>query len=170
MKMSKVVKSGRISNKLILFIILFSSLLTLLITLTQLYFEYKSDLTVLNENIENVEAGYRQGITNAVWLDDKKQLTAILNGIIALPDVEYAAVYVNSELYAFSGRHVVNNSVESIFPLEYEYDNKLLTIGETFIEANLSGIYEKLVNRVGILLVSNGLKTFFCCSVYVFLV
>ena len=167
--MSKVVKSGRISNKLILFIILFSSLLTLLITLTQLYFEYKSDLTVLNENIENVEAGYRQGITNAVWLDDKKQLTAILNGIIALPDVEYAAVYVNSELYAFSGRHVVNNSVESIFPLEYEYDNKLLTIGETFIEANLSGIYEKLVNRVGILLVSNGLKTFFVALFMYFL-
>lgn len=167
--MPKIVKSGRVVNKLILFIILFSSLLTLLITLAQLYLEYKSDLTALNESIVNVEAGYRQGITNAVWLDDKKQLAAILDGIIALPDVEYAAVYVNSELYAFSGQHVVDNSVESVFPLEYEYENKLLTIGETFVEADLSGIYENLLNRVGVLLASNGIKTFFVALFMYFL-
>jgi phosphoglycerate-specific signal transduction histidine kinase len=109
--MSKTVKHHRISNKLIISIILFSSLITLFITLAQLYFEYKEDINYLNKNISNIETGYREGITNALWLDDKQQVIAILNGVNALPDIEYIEVQVNSELYAASGNHINDNVI-----------------------------------------------------------
>ena len=158
--MSKIAKRSRISNKLILSIILFSSLITLCLTLIQLYFEYRGDIDFLNDNIENVETGYREGITNALWLDDKQQLIAILNGIGALPDIEYIEVQVNSEFYASSGDRVEVDSVKSSFFLKYEYDDKLLTIGEVFVEASLRGIYQNLFVRAWTLLISNSIKTF----------
>lgn len=159
--MSTIVKKSQISRRLIISIILFSSMITLFITLVQLYFEYKNNINFLNENIENVQTGYRQGITNAVWLDDKKQLTAILDGIYALPDIEYIEVRVDSELYAFSGHRVTENVINDSFSLQYQYDDRQLIIGETFIEANLSGIYQDLIQRAWFLLGSNAVKTFF---------
>lgn len=158
--MSQTVKRSRISNKLILSIILFSSLITLFITLAQLYFEYKEDINFLNKNIQNVETGYREGITNALWLDDKQQLIAILNGVNALPDIEYIEVQVDYELYANSGKRVKDKVINSSFILKYKHNNKLITIGEVFVEANLSGIYQNLLARIWTLLISNAIKTF----------
>lgn len=151
---------GRMSYKLILLTILFSSILTLLLTLTQLYFEYRRDVNSLNENIKNVETGYRQGITNALWLDDKKQLVSILDGANALPNIEYIEVREKSKLFAASGNRVTKNIIEHTFPLHYEHDNKTLTIGEVFVEADLTGIYQKILNHFWILLGSNAIKTF----------
>lgn len=157
--MSKVAKRNRIANKLILSIILFSSLITLFITLAQLYFEYKEDISILNKNIKNIETGYRGGITNALWLDDQQQLIAILNGINALPDIEYIEVQVDSELYAHSGKRVKDKVINSSFILKNKHNNKLLSIGEVFIEANLSSIYQNLLARTWTLLISNAFKT-----------
>lgn len=158
--MSKVINSSRISNKLIIPIILFSSLITLFITLVQLYFEYTEDLNFLNKNITNIETGYKEGITNALWLDDKQQLIAILNGINALPDIEYIEVQVNSELYANSGKRVNDKVINSSFLLKNRHNDKLITIGKVFVEANLSGIYHNLLARTWTLLISNAIKTF----------
>jgi len=157
---AKITKRSRTSARLILYIILFSSLITLFITLTQLYFEYNEKITNVNNNIKNIKTGYIHGITNSVWLDDKKQLLAILEGINALPDIEYIEVVVDSKLYFSSGKKLTENVVRSSFPLHYEYDGKLLNIGTTFIEADLSGVYRKLINRTWVLLGSNAIKTF----------
>lgn len=151
--------NNKIAKKLIVYIILFSSLVTLLITATQLYVEYKGDLNDLNENLAHVKAGYIQSLTNAVWLDDKQQLTAIIKGIKALPDIEYVAVLVDDKLYAFSGNQLSTKVVKEFFSLHYYYNNELLKIGQVSIEADLNGIYNRLIKRLWILLGSNALKT-----------
>lgn len=157
---STKIHHSRISNRLILSVIVFSSVLTLLITVTQLYFEYQDNINTLNRNIENVKIGYREGITNAVWLDDKVQLTAILNGINALPDIEYIEVRVNSGLYASSGQHVKGNAINDSFQVNYMHDGESINIGSTFVEASLEGIYDRIIHRVWVLLGSNAVKTF----------
>jgi len=158
--MSKAVKRSRTANRLILYIILFSSIITLFITSAQLYLEYRDSMNFLNKSIVNIKTGYRQGITNAVWLDDKIQLTAIIKGIKALPDIEYVEVKVNDEIYASSGQRVTTSAVSHTFTLQHEHDNKLITIGETLVEANLSGIYQHIFKRAWVLLGSNAFKTF----------
>lgn len=158
--MLKIFTSNKIANRLIIYIILFSSLITLLITLVQLYFEYREDVIILNENIANIKTGYKLGITNAVWLDDKEQLKAIIKGIDALPDIEYVEVRVDSENYFSSGTRINKDVITHSFPLQYEYNNKIVTIGKTIVVANLSGIYNRLINRVWVLLGSNAIKAF----------
>ncbi len=150
----------KISKKLIIYIILFSSMITAIITLIQLYQQYSEDKSILDSNIKNINTGYRNGITNAVWLDDKVQLSAILNGVVALPDIEYIEVRVNGKIYASRGESVNSNSLKSSFLLHREHDNRMLTIGETFVEADLSGIYHRVLSRAWAILGLNAIKTF----------
>ncbi len=154
------VKHQKISTKLILYIILFSSMITAIVTLIQLYYQYREDKLILDNNIENVNTGYREGITNAVWLDDKVQLNSILDGVVALPDIEYIEVRVNNKVYSSRGSSVKSNVLNSAFPLHYWHDNRLLTIGETYVEADLSAIYQRLLNRAWTILGLNAIKTF----------
>ena len=154
------VKHQKISVKLILYIILFSSMITAIVTVIQLYYQYREDKLILDNNIENVNTGYREGITNAVWLDDKVQLNSILDGVVALPDIEYIEVRVNNKVYSSRGSSVQSNALNSAFPLHYWHDNRLLTIGETYVEADLSAIYHRLLNRAWTILGLNAIKTF----------
>ena len=161
--------SNKISNKLIVYIILFSSLITLILTLVQLYFEYRDDVVILNDNITNIKTGYKRGITNSIWLDDKQQLVAIIKGINALPNIDYVEVRVDSEIYASSGKKLNRNIISQSFPLQYEYNKKILTIGQTTVVGNLSGIYRKLVKHAWVLLGSNAIKTFLVATFMYFL-
>ena len=154
------VKRQKISTKLILYIILFSSMITAIVTLIQLYYQYLEDKSILDNNIENVNTGYREGITNAVWLDDKVQLNSILDGVVALPDIEYIEVRVNNKVYSSRGSSVQSNVLSSSFPLHYWHDDRLLIIGETYVEANLASIYQRLVTRAWTILGLNAIKTF----------
>ena len=150
----------KISTRLIVYIILFSSVITAIVTVLQLYYQYVEDKILLDSNIKNINTGYREGITNAVWLDDKVQLDSILEGVVALPDIEYIEVRVNDKLYSSRGSSVKSNVLSSSFPLHYWHDNKMLTIGETYVEADLSAIYRRLINHAWAILGLNAIKTF----------
>jgi len=153
-------KQSKISTRLIVYIILFSSMITAIVTIIQLFHQYKEDRSLLDANIQNINTGYREGITNAVWLDDKVQLNSILDGVVALPDIEYIEVRVKDEIYASLGNRVKTNAESSSFLLQRMHDNKLLTIGETYVEADLSTIYKRLVNHAWTILALNAIKTF----------
>ena len=135
-------------------------MITAIVTLIQLYYQYIEDKSLLDSNIRNINTGYREGITNAVWLDDKIQLNSILDGVVALPDIEYIEVRVNNKLYAARGKPDKSNSLSSSFPLHYQHDNRKLTIGETYVEADLSSIYRRLINHAWRILGLNAIKTF----------
>ncbi|HEY5604233.1 MAG TPA: ATP-binding protein [Gammaproteobacteria bacterium] len=157
--MPKTEKQQKISTRLIVYIILFSSMITAIVTVMQLYFQYIEHKSLLDSNIQHINTGYREGITNAVWLDDKVQLDSILAGVVALPDIKYVEVRVNSEIYSSRGSAVQANALSSSFPLHYRHDNKMLTIGETYVEANLSAIYQRLINQAWTILGLNAIKT-----------
>jgi len=149
----------KISTKLILYVILFSSMITAIVTLVQLYYQYVEEKTILDTNIKNINTGYRESITNAVWLDDKVQLDSILDGVVALPDIEYIEVRVNNEIYSSRGRIVESNALSSSFPLLYRHNNKMLVIGETIVVADLTAIYRRVINHAWTILGLNAIKT-----------
>jgi signal transduction histidine kinase len=153
-------KRQKISKRLIVYIILFSSMITAIVTVVQLYYQYIEDKSLLDSNIRNINTGYREGITNAVWLDDKVQLDSILDGVVALPDIEYIEVRVNNRLYSSRGSSVKSNALSNSFPLRYLHDYKLLTIGKTYVQADLSAIYRRLIKHAWAILGLNAIKTF----------
>ena len=69
-----------LSFRLLLMVIICSSFFTLLATTSQLYFDYKSDLTIIHSNLQLIEDSYVPAISAALYYLDDVQLRIQLNG------------------------------------------------------------------------------------------
>lgn len=151
---------GRIARKLILYVILFSSLITLVATAVQLYSEYQRDILDVNVHINQIETGYKPGISAAVWGTDWEQVGVILEGIQKLSDIEYVEVWVDGEVAVSKGLETESRYITKHFPLQYLHRSRMVVVGEMKIVASLSGVYQSLMDRIWIILASNTIKTF----------
>lgn len=158
--MSERIFKGRIARRLIIYIVLFSSLITLIATGIQLYHEYHQDINDIDARFSQIEASNLQSIAEAVWVADRTQLRILLDGIRELPDIIYAEVRIKGEIYQASGEVKEKSVITRRFALDYPYRGKVRDIGELKVVAGLSGVYQRLIDRIWIILVSNGIKTF----------
>jgi len=157
--MSKV-NNNHIAKRLILYLILFSSLITLVLTAIQLYTEYRGDVNEIDENLNQIRVVYIQSLAEAVWVTDRNQVQALLDGLRKMRDIEYAEVIVENKLYQKSGDPVKSGVISFKQKIVYPYKNQLVEIGELNVQASLDGVYTRLLKRAGIILVSNALMTF----------
>jgi len=151
---------GRIARQLILYTVLFSSLITLVETAVQIYGEYRRDISGIDHRLEQIKTSYLQGITEAVWVADHTQLQLMLEGIQALQDIEYAGVVVDDRVYVSSGELHGHNVITLETDLLHDYRGVQQTIGHFTVQADLEAVYLRLWNRLWIILVSNAIKTF----------
>lgn len=153
-------KRGRVARKLILYVILFSSLITLVTTAVQLYGEYQHDIVHINKRLEQIETGYKPGITAAVWGTDWEQVGIIIEGLQKLSDIEYVEIQVAGETVMSKGLETESQNISISFSLEYPHRYALVPVGNMRIVASLTGVYQSLINRIWIILASNTIKTF----------
>jgi signal transduction histidine kinase len=153
-------KKGGIARKLILYVILFSSLITLISTAVQLHSEYQHDIEHLNRHIAQIETGYKPAVTSAVWSADWEQVGVMLESIEKLSDIEYVEVLVDGKSVMSTGLAPESKYIANSFPLQYPYRSRIQDIGEMKIVASLSGVYQSLIDRIWIILASNTIKTF----------
>ncbi len=150
---------NKIARQFIVYIVLFSSIITLLITAVQLYGEFNYDLKGVQQRLQQIKLSYKESITEAVWISDRKQLQLILEGIRELPDIIYAEVNYGEANKIYAGSYPEGEIVEFKVDLIYEYNNKNIIIGHALVTASLDSIYSRLWNRLWIILLSNGFKT-----------
>lgn len=150
---------SHIARKLIIYTVLFSSAITLIITILQLYTEYQYGVKNINQSLEQIKVSYQKVITQSVWLSDKKQLQIILNGITELPDIVYSEINTENNTNITSGFIPPSENIKFNIDLVYEYNNTPLKIGEFRVIASLNDVYAQLLNRLWIILLSNALKT-----------
>lgn len=173
--MNKAKAQHQIAKKLIIYIIVFSTLIALATTAVQLYFEYERDLSYIDQRFEQIEISYLEGITETVWVADWTQLKIQLDGIKDLPDIEYVAVQIASEGSAVKDQVVsgVLSGGEGVvsrdYKLSYQHLDDKLEIGKLSVVAGLAGVYKRLFDRILIILVSNGIKTF-VVAIFMYLV
>ena len=65
---------GELAKKLIITMILVSSVLALLITCVQLYVDYRYDIASVENELIDIEAGYSESITESVWVLHDEQI------------------------------------------------------------------------------------------------
>lgn len=150
---------SNIAKKLIIYTVLFSSAITLIITSIQLYTEFQYDVKGINQKLEQIKISYKQSITHSLWVYDREQLQAILNGITELPDIVYSSISTKDSADIISGRIPDGEKIESQNQLNYLYNNKNLNIGKLTVIASLTDVYSRLLNRLWVILLSNAFKT-----------
>ncbi len=150
----------RVGRHLIVFIIAFSSLITLCISVVQLFAEYRSLRSALDQQLEGVSI-YVPSIASSVWDFDQQQVQRALDALILLPNVVQARIATtDTGLQREAGKRVADNFMEKAYSLRYTVRGEDKEIGVLTVVASLEGIYHQVATSALAIVLSNGLKTF----------
>jgi len=165
---SQSVKSP-IGRRLMIYIVLFSSLITLIITAVQLYRDYNIDVEHIHSELEQIENVHLNSLTAALWTSNKKLLQTSIEGILKIQDMQYIEIRDEKEVWANAGEAKEKNIIQRSYPLKYHHRNKDIHIGTLTVDVSLDGVYQRLLDKVWVILISNGIKTAFVALFIYFL-
>ncbi|MFV1997225.1 MAG: PAS domain S-box protein, partial [Acidiferrobacterales bacterium] len=155
----KIFQSG-IARRLIIYVVLFSSLITLLITAIQLRRDYVSDISLIENRLQQTQDVHLKALTATLWVSDTKELRTHLEGISQLRDMQFLEVRDQEKVWVSVGTPQSRNVISRQFPMIYPHRGRDIQIGTLTVIASLSGVYQRLISKVWVILVSNGIKTF----------
>ncbi|QYK00948.1 sensor histidine kinase [Shewanella psychrotolerans] len=168
--MTKQLLKSPIGRKLTLSIILFSSLITLLTTGFQLINDYRSDVNRISNQFESIEKVNLNVMAASIWVIDERLINTQINGLIQLPDITYISIEDDSGQQWQAGIATPENTIEKSFPLTYISGEQSINVGTLTVQADLQEVYNKLLDRAIIILLSNAIKTFIVAGFILFLV
>ena len=137
-----------------------STVVALLATAFQLYLDFRRDLGQIDATFLQVSKTYLPTIANALWATNRQEVQVALDGLKQLPDVQYVAVREGNTLWAEAGQHYKTRIQSRDYPLMYHHRDQHMTIGTLNIVVNMDDVYQRLLEKFWIILLSNGVKTF----------
>jgi signal transduction histidine kinase len=148
--------------RLLAAILLYSSAITLIATGTQLWLDYRYELSAIDERLLQIEASSRNSLANSLWEISPVQIQVQLNGLLQLPDVRY--LEINSpfnDFYVAGSKPTTGSIVERHYALEHhDIGRGLVSVGELTLILSLDEVYRRLGDKVLVILASQGIKTF----------
>lgn len=160
--------NSNISKRLIVFILLFSSVITLVLTAIQLNLNYRYDLNLIEQRFHQIEITNVNSITQKAWTVNELGLQDELASILKLPDItfiEFIPVESDREIQAFG--YTDTHHISHTIPISHLYRDQDLPLGELHITASLSNVYQRLIDTALIILLTQALKTF-AVSMFIF--
>lgn len=161
---------NQIGRRLIVFIIAFSSLVTLFISAFQLVAEYRGLRSALDQQLEGVRI-YVPSISGSVWDFDRLQVQRALDALILLPNVTQVAVKTSDTHSDWrSGKNLSDNVVTKTYSLRHDMRGVDTEIGVLTVVASLDGIDRQVIDSAVSIVLSNGLKTFLVALFMVYVI
>ncbi len=157
-----------ISRRLIVNILLFSSLITLMATLLQLYLDYSRDVGLINDRMSQVKNSYLKSIAADLWAMDREQLQVQIEGIRSLPDMKFVGITVDDKVFMSIGDKEEGNVISNTFDMTYTYNNADINLGSLTVIASLHGVHSRLIDKALVILSAQSVKTFLV-SIFIFL-
>ncbi len=157
---SKNLSTRRIARRLILAMVLFSSLITLVVTAIQLYRDYNRDLLLIDSQLNQIRDVHLRSIAGSLWLLDEKGMQILVDGILQLPDILYLEVSDGERVWASGGVKQDSQTIRRQYPLTYQHLGRSQEIGTMVAYATLERVYQRLIDKAIDILVSNAIRTF----------
>ncbi len=148
-----------VAKKLIVALVLFSSVITGVITAIELYAHYRRDLGQIDRSIEFIGKSYLPSLTDAVWIADREQVQTQLDGLLRLPDLEYIGISVDGQTRWSAGEAVSRRAVTVDVPLRREHRGQALTIGNVKVVASVDRVLARVWDELLMVLLGNAIKT-----------
>jgi len=149
-----------IAKKMLFIILISSTIITFFIISIQLFFEYKTDVGLIENRIEQIEKSYTNSLALSVWNFNKNQYNIQLDGILNLEDIVYVEILTpENQIITSKGISQKNKKIKKEFILETIDFNKKIIVGKLIIEASLTRVYDNLFDRALIILVTQSIKT-----------
>ncbi len=161
-------QANRLSLHLLFYILLCSSVFTLFSTALQLYLDYKKDITAIETEFTQIHDVSLRPLATSLWNFNREQLQIQLEGLISFPDMQYAELRElrgsKEDVVLSIGAPITGDKLTRIFPLEYQKRSGWIVIGSVHVTASLSKVYDRLKDKILLVLVTQAVKTFFVSS------
>ena len=157
--MSLQFKFSSISTKLIWYLFIVSSCITIVLTATQLYLDYKKELALLESSFVRIEKIFIEPLASSIWSYDETQIKKQLEGILFFDQVskiELTGEGIQPFIYINDFR---NNGPSRNYEIKYKDQETVLVVGQLNIIFTLDKIYGDLFNRFLFELFGNFIKT-----------
>jgi len=151
-----------LARRLLIYILLFSSVATMLVVALQLFIDYRRDLNEIENQVRNIRIGHLRSVTNSLWKLDTGQLATELKNITNMRDVIGIRILENGIIKHKAGTFVEpgENIKHHTFQMIYDDKGTLQKLGHLEIAVSLTGVSERLFDRMIVIVLSQGLKTF----------
>lgn len=154
-------KGTRLGRKLLILILLGSSFLAVLGTLFQLYVDYRAEMRFLHGQLEQIRLSRLPSLSNSLWYLDEEQILAQLDGMLELRDIRYVRVFTPDGMELIRG---ADSSPDAVliqeYPLIFHGLERSERIGTLVVAVDKQALYGRLVDRVLIILATQGVQTF----------
>ncbi|WP_206483695.1 ATP-binding protein [Thalassotalea sp. G2M2-11] len=158
--------NNKLSRRVLIYILLCSSILSIASTVIQVYIAFEKDLTRLDQRFDNIESSYIQSISTSLWDFNEPLVQQQIQGIAKLPDIRFVKITTSfDKVYQHGDENVVATKVVD-YPIFYG-DND---IGSIHIAADYSDIYQSLWEQTGYIITSEFIKTFIVALFIMFIV
>ncbi|MFH1153248.1 MAG: ATP-binding protein [Pseudomonadota bacterium] len=156
--------------RLLFFILLISSMLSLVATGFQLYSDYESDVRGIRDTLDKIRQNRLQSIVLSLYNFNLEQLQVQLEGILSLEGIEYLEVIDPGVLGSTLGQRPSGRVMEITIPMEYRVSNdRIIQLGRMTIVASLDGPWKRLYHKVYSIGISNLIKVMIA-SVLIFMI
>ncbi|MGH8029768.1 MAG: hypothetical protein ACREO3_07535, partial [Arenimonas sp.] len=156
--------SGGIARRLLLYIVLFSALVTLLLAAFQLVRDYRRDVGAIQRRVAEIEASRLGSIAVSLWNVDAEQLRLQLEGIRSLPDIQAVSVRETESradvLEVRVGDFDADTELEWELPVVYREFGQSRRIGVLHIEASSAALDARVRERAWAILGTQAVETF----------
>lgn len=169
MKKTEIFRSSRLARRLILYMVLASTFITLFTSSFQLYESYNSDVSDINSRLDEISHTYVDTISSRVWVASQSELERDVKNLLRLPDIVYVRIIENKTLVAESGKMPGNRVVVKEYPLTYKFRGEQQNIGVLLVAATLENAYQNIIDQAFAIVISNAFKTFLISGFMIFL-
>ncbi|TDT41623.1 PAS domain S-box-containing protein/diguanylate cyclase (GGDEF)-like protein [Halospina denitrificans] len=154
-------KQSPLSFRLLGYIILCSSVFTLVASAAQVYVDYQADVSAIRERLSDIEDGYKSSLAGSVWAIDEDLIRLQLEGITSLPDISRARLrmYPDAELTVGdvpADAGTASHSFTLSRSAEQDYQ-----LGRVTVTASLESANENLQRNIQVIFTTQALRTFF---------
>ena len=149
-----------VGRRLALYVIFFSSIVTLILTCIQLSNNYHDDVGKIEETVLLIERSYHDPIRQSLWQMNDQQVRLLLLAINTSVDIPFVEIRTESNEIHKEGTIPESNFHIKEIPILYEYDSTSKIIGNLRIYVSHDRAFDRLVSSAFKILIGNGLKTF----------
>jgi len=159
-----------IGPRLLVRVLLFSAAITLILTLFQLYFDYRYDVRTIESRMSEIGGSYLQSLGGSLWNLDRRQIELQIEGILRLPAIRFVEVRETTDranpLVVSGGQRQAHAAVRRAFALVHTSRGEQEQLGVLSIEATFDEVYRALLQKAIVILISQG-ATIFLVSFFI---
>jgi diguanylate cyclase (GGDEF)-like protein/PAS domain S-box-containing protein len=163
-------RGNRLGRRLAIYILLFSAVITTILTALQIRTDYTKDVSAVEDNLMQIEVGMVGSIAESLWNFDAAALKVQLNDMLNISDIVHVALHApNQEALIFSTKTASSHNIEKTFTLKHDNLGKMEEIGTLTVRASLDEVRKRTWERVWIILGGQALKTYLVSTFILFL-